>query len=215
MRKKKELNMNTRSNNIDELAKALALAQKALSNPKKDAKNPFYKSNYLTLPIVLEVARDILPEYGLSFSQPIEIISDKPYLTTIIMHQSGQWMKSIAPIVCKDPNDPQKFGSSLTYLRRYSLQSMLGIVGNDEDDDANKGSNKQINDNEIIRQFLEKWGNEFGKESLIQFVKDRADLLNVKERPIVKMYTSNEIGFKKDFDSWLAKKSLEVESEDR
>jgi len=205
--------MQNRSNNIEQLAKALALAQKAMSNPKKGSKNPFFKSNYLNLPTVLELARDILPEYGLSFSQLIEVIGEKPYLTTVLMHQSGQWIKSIAPIICKDPNDPQKFGSSLTYMRRYSLQSMIGIVGNDEDDDGNRGSNKNTNDNELIKGFLDQWSKEFGKNSLIEFIKERAEFLNTKERPIVKMYISNEAGFKKDFESWLAKKNEDIQDE--
>ena len=205
--------MQTRSNNIDELATALALAQRALSNPKKDAKNPFFKSNYLTLSLVLELARDILPEYGLSFTQPLEIIGDKPYLATMLMHTSGQWIKSYAPVISKDPNDPQKFGSAITYLRRYSLQSLLGIVGDDEDDDANRAANKHVSDNEMIKQFLDKWGQEYGRDSLISFIKDRAELLKVKERPIVRMYTTNEAGFKRDFDSWLAKKSTDADYE--
>ena len=206
--------MQNRSNNIDQIAKALAMAQKAINNPKKDSKNPFFKSSYLSLSVVLDVLRDILPEFGLSFSQPIEIIGDKPCLATIIMHQSGQWIRSIAPIVCKDPNDPQKFGSAITYLRRYSLQSMIGIVGSDEDDDGNGASNKNVSDDDMLKDFLAKWGTELGRDALIEFIKERAELLKIKERPIVKMYSSNEAGFKKDFNAWVAKKSMEADNEE-
>lgn len=127
------------SDQINELAAALSAAQKEISNPLKEAKNPFFKSVYADLPAVLNVIRDVLPNHGLSFSQTIEIHSDKVFLATLLMHKSGQWIKSYAPILCKDPNDPQKFGSSLTYFRRYALQAIVGIVG-DDDDDGNKAN---------------------------------------------------------------------------
>ena len=37
-------------------------------------------------------------------------------------------------------SDPQKFGSSVTYFRRYSCQSILSLQA--EDDDGNKASQK-------------------------------------------------------------------------
>ena len=47
--------------------------------------------------------------------------------------------------------DPQKIGSAITYYRRYTLQSLLGIQA--EDDDANKASGKET------KKEPEKWLN--------------------------------------------------------
>jgi hypothetical protein len=42
-------------------------------------------------------------------------------------------------MACKDMNNPQSWGSSITYSRRYCLSSIVGIAP-DEDDDGNKAS---------------------------------------------------------------------------
>ena len=58
-------------------------------------------------------------------------------LITRILHKNGEFVEDEGvPIRSKDPNDPQKIGSAITYARRYGLQSILGMVGV-EDDDAN------------------------------------------------------------------------------
>jgi hypothetical protein len=54
-------------------------------------------------------------------------------LDTRLAHSSGQWIQSEWP-VCKFPSAPQQIGSALTYARRYSLFSIVGISGDDDDD---------------------------------------------------------------------------------
>jgi len=143
------------SEKINELTAALCAAQMEMTNPKKDCKNPYFKNEYAGLGSILDSCRKTFPKNGLAFTQPITMISDKPYLITTIMHTSGQWINSVAPILCKDPNDPQKMGSAITYMRRYALQALIGVTGDDDDDaqqaitPAKEPEKKKINEDQI------------------------------------------------------------------
>ena len=55
-----------------------------------------------------------------------------------MLHESGEYISSLTPIITANHNDPQKHGSGLSYARRYSLQSICNIGA--EDDDANKAT---------------------------------------------------------------------------
>jgi hypothetical protein len=55
------------------------------------------------------------------------------------MHVSGQWVKS-SILLNPVKNDPQQMGSAITYMRRFSLMSALGIVGINDDDDGASAS---------------------------------------------------------------------------
>jgi len=219
----------TRSEQINELATALAAAQKEISNPKKEASNPFYKSTYSDLPSVLNVVRDVFPSYGLSFVQPLEIVGDKIYLVTMLMHTSGQWLKSYAPIPCKDPNDPQKFGSSITYFRRYALQAMVGIVGDDDDDDGQKANTPTKNGNvktapvapldpAVLEEFLQQWTCEGYEETdLTAYIKRRSDGLRMSQTKLLETIAKakNPNDFKMDFEKWLVKKNNLKQGEEK
>lgn len=120
------------SNTIAELAKALVLFHVKVDTIKKDAKNPFFKSTYASLPNILEGINEPLIESGLSVAQ---FPSGENGLTSILLHESGEWISAeyqMRPV--KD--DPQGRGSCITYQRRYALASILGL-NIDEDDDAN------------------------------------------------------------------------------
>lgn len=121
------------SEQINELAVALNKAQAEFMVAKKDAKNPFFKSKYATLNAVYEAVAEALLKNGLSVIQPI--VGDA--VETTLIHTSGQFITSSCPIVCAKQNDPQAMGSAITYARRYSLASLLGVM-TDEDDDGEK-----------------------------------------------------------------------------
>ncbi len=104
----------------------------------KSADNPFFKSKYVELKTVLNEAKRVCLDNNFVFYQYPEVINDKPVLTTILRHASGEEIKGTVPIVAKDATDPQKIGGGLTYMRRYSLTAMLGIE--EEDDDGNAGA---------------------------------------------------------------------------
>ena len=131
-----------RSEQINELAKALCQAQGEYRPAKKDANNPFFKSSYATLSSVFEVIKEPFLKYKLTVTQPTFI--KKPdtvndvnvvVLETTIMHESGQWISSHYPVISKD-NSPQAMGSAMSYAKRYSLAAIAGVY-TDEDDDGN------------------------------------------------------------------------------
>lgn len=130
------LEIKLQSDDVSELAKALVEVQKIVGNAEKDAKNPFFKSNYATLKSVLEATRQPLADNGLAITQTM--LEDK--LVTVLMHTSGQWIRSILNLNPIKANDPQSMGSAITYARRYALAAIVNIT--QEDDDGNAGSDK-------------------------------------------------------------------------
>jgi len=121
---------------INELAAALSKAQGEMQAAIKDKINPFFKSSYADLGSVWDAARPVLSKYGLCVIQTTEIIADgsKIILVTTLAHTSGQWVKSYLPLN-PSKNDSQGIGAAITYLRRYSLSAIVGVVC-DEDDDG-------------------------------------------------------------------------------
>lgn len=128
----------------DTLCTALLKAQTVMMGAKKDGTNPFFKSKYTTLNSVWEAAKDPLHENGLSLLQPIDIVGGQAVVKTIILHISGERIESNCPIVCAKQNDPQALGSAITYARRYSLASIMGIM-TEQDDDAEKAMARNNN----------------------------------------------------------------------
>lgn len=113
---------------------ALAKAQAEIENPTKDATNPHFRSKYATLDAGLNIVRACLSKHGISVTQPTRVEDGILMLETRLACQ-GQWIASEYP-VCAFPVKQQEMGSALTYSRRYSLFSLVGIAG-EEDDDAN------------------------------------------------------------------------------
>lgn len=125
-----------RSDQITELFKALQLFHSKVGKIKKDAANPFFKSNYASLSNILDSIEQPLQEAGLIFTQLPE---GESCLNTILAHaESGQFISST---YCIKPvkNDPQALGSAITYGRRYALGAILGL-NIEEDDDGNAAS---------------------------------------------------------------------------
>jgi hypothetical protein len=135
-----------KSSEINELAAALVAAQAEFSAVPKGSANPFFKSKYAALPDVVQHTSPVLARHGLAVSQFIESGSDPngsvyDGLTTYVIHKSGQFIAHTMRLhLIKD--DPQGQGSAVTYARRYSYMSALGLVA-DDDDDGNSASKPQ------------------------------------------------------------------------
>lgn len=128
-----------KSESIAALAKALAAFQAEVKDPKKDEKNPFFKSKYVALDGLTAAVRPVLAKHGLSYMQLPSGDGQTVSITTILLHESGEFIES-EPFTMKPVKaDPQSIGSACTYARRYSLQSVLGVAW-EEDDDANNAS---------------------------------------------------------------------------
>ena len=124
----------TKSEQINELAAALAKAKTSFGEIKKTAENPFYHSKYAPLDGVIAATDAALSANGLAVTQ----LPENEGLTTLLLHTSGQYISSLYPIrPVKD--DPQGLGSAITYARRYALSAILGVAS-EPDDDANAAS---------------------------------------------------------------------------
>lgn len=137
-----------KSEQINELAKALSNAQSEIEGAVKDAANSFFKSKYADLASVMDAIRKPFAKNGLSYVQSTRIeATGAVVLETILMHTSGQWTLGEYPVQGKD-NTPQAIGSAMTYARRYSLSAMTGVAQIDDDAEAAMGrqdySNKSI-----------------------------------------------------------------------
>lgn len=119
---------------INELAAALAKAQAAVQPAAKDGKNLHFRSAYSTLSSVWDACREPLTSNGIAVVQlPVDGDPERCTVQTTLMHSSGQWVSSTASVrVAK--NDPQGYGSALTYLKRYMLASAVGVAPGDDDD---------------------------------------------------------------------------------
>jgi len=116
------------SESITELSKALCKCQSDLKPVTKKAVNPFYGSKYADLSTVIEAVRRPLSDNGLSVVQfPVS-----NGVTTILLHTSGEWMRGFCPMPSLKEG-PQARGSSISYARRYSLMSVLGLPADDDD----------------------------------------------------------------------------------
>ena len=113
--------------------KKLFEAKKEIGKISKDSKNPFFKSKYFDINSLLEHVEPILQKHDLLLLQPIV---DNHQQTVIVDIETGE--KEISQIELSDIKDPQKKGSEITYFRRYTAQSLLGLQA--QDDDANLAS---------------------------------------------------------------------------
>jgi len=127
---------------MKELYKALAAFQQEVPNIYKNAKGYNYK--FADLGEINEIIKPLLKKNGLGYAQPLSGTGVK----TIIFHvESGESIESTVEVPqgvkLNGMNDFQVLGSAITYLRRYSLSSMLGLI-TDEDADAAGEQVKQV-----------------------------------------------------------------------
>jgi len=129
------------SEQINELAAALAKAQGEMSGAVKDATNPFFKSSYADLASVIEASRSALSKHGLAVIQSPSAEGTTVSLDTLLVHSSGQWVRGTMTMTAKD-DSPQALGSCVSYAKRYALQAFVGVASVDDDGEAAQGRSK-------------------------------------------------------------------------
>lgn len=123
-----------RSEEINELAAALAKAQGEIQNVAKDKEGYGYK--YADLAAVLDIARPVLSKHGIALIQTAGYADQCVSVTTMLAHQSGQWVSATITMPLqtgKGLSHAQAIGSVITYARRYLLAAMVGIAQEDND----------------------------------------------------------------------------------
>lgn len=109
--------------------------QQEIGAISKDANNPFYKSKYFDINSLIKQLQPLLKKYRLLLTQPVR----EGAVWTIITCVDTDASKP-SSLDLPDIQDPQKLGSCITYYRRYTLGSLLGLQA--EDDDGNAASGK-------------------------------------------------------------------------
>jgi hypothetical protein len=128
-----------KSDTIGKLAAALSKAQSQMEPAKKDTKGNFGK--FADLGEVIDTIRRVSTPNGLSFSQfPVGDAAGVG-VSTILMHESGEWLSDTIYLPATEEmgkrNGAQAAGGNITYLRRYALASVFGVYA-DEDTDGNQ-----------------------------------------------------------------------------
>ena len=122
------------------IATALVKAQKAFGPALKSSTNPHFKSRYADLSACVEAVIEGLNEAGIALIQRTSEDLTGVTVETVFVHESGEMLECGKLHVPASKQDPQGYGSALTYARRYSLMAACGIAP--EDDDGNAGSRR-------------------------------------------------------------------------
>lgn len=134
-----------KSESIVKIAPALLAAQKAITFAAKDAQNAHLKNTYADLSSVIEAIKPALNTQGIMFVQTgTESDDGKLHLTTSLIHDSGEFIEDTL-VMPLPKQDPQGYGSAMTYARRYALAAITGLYQDDDDGNAGSGigANKQ------------------------------------------------------------------------
>jgi len=125
------------------IAEALAKAHLEIDNPELDGVNPHFKSRFSTLAAVLNAVRKPLAKQGIALMQSVSFLEGRIGVTTSLHHASGEWMRETMAFPIPGNSNVQQAGSTVTYLRRYSLISLCAIVGDPDADDDGDGDRKE------------------------------------------------------------------------
>ncbi|MBW2998673.1 ERF family protein [Candidatus Woesearchaeota archaeon] len=140
MEEKQVINMQ-QSEEIGELCKAILALQKDETSMKADGSNPHFNSKYSTLSNVFDTIKKFVSKHDLVTLQQIIIENDKSFLCTKLVHApSGQWISSMMRLT-PERNSLQGLGSAISYARRYSLVTILGL--STSDDDGNEATKEE------------------------------------------------------------------------
>ena len=169
------------------MSKQLTLSQKLFNLQQeigaisKDANNPFYKSKYFDINSLIKQLQPLLKKHKLLLTQPVLGDSVETKITCIDSEQSV-----ISNLQLPQITDPQKLGSCITYFRRYTLASLLGLQA--EDDDGNAASGKV---SEVEKKWLNTNTPEYSKA--IEYLQGGGSLDNIKLKYKVSKKVQDEL----------------------
>lgn len=126
------------------LYEKLLEVQKEIKPIVKDSINPHFKNKFFNINTLLEEVKPILNKHKLLLSQPLTHVDGKPAIgTTITDTESKESVRDV--ITLPECADAQKYGSAITYFRRYALQSLLALEAEDDDGEGSKNIKKADN----------------------------------------------------------------------
>ena len=152
--------------------------QQEIGGISKLESNPFYNSKYFDINSLIKQLNPLLLKHKLLLLQPIE---DNKVVTKIICVESNSDVSSFLTIPAV--SDPQKLGGAITYLRRYTLASLLGLQA--EDDDANLASGLNKNKpTKVIPMNKPKW-NDAHFDKTVKQVQDGETTIELIQKAVV------------------------------
>ena len=145
--------------------------QQMVSAVEKDSTNPFLKNKYADVNQFLATIKPVLSEVGLILLQPLTMVEGKQAIKTIIADpETGESIEETITLI--EDTNPQKFGSVVSYFRRYAMQSILSLETTD-DDDGNAGSGTVAKASPASKKSCEKCKKEFiPKPSFAKYCND-------------------------------------------
>ena len=153
--------------------------QQEIGTISKDANNPFYKSKYFDINSLIKQLQPLLKKHRLLLLQPIE--EDMVISKLICIDGSGG---VISGLKLPEINDPQKLGSCITYYRRYTLSSLLGLQAEDDDGNTASGVTQE-------KKWLNQNTPEFSKA--IEYLKGGGDISAMKSKYKISTKVENEL----------------------
>lgn len=141
----------SQSANVSELMTALAKAQGEIEDIERDRtvtvqprQGSSYSFKYATLSAVIRGIKKALSDNGIARTQVMTFeTNDRLYYLTTSLHYKNQFISSVTPLIVGDVGGNQQLGSALTYMRRYALAALVGVVA-DEDDDGNAADGNEV-----------------------------------------------------------------------
>lgn len=122
------------------LSQKLLEIQKEIKPIEKDSVNPHFKNSYFDINTLLAKVKPILNKHGVVLSQPLGNLEGRITLQTSLHDTESK--ETVTHITfLPECADAQKYGSAISYFRRYSLVSLLALEG--EDDDGNTAKPKE------------------------------------------------------------------------
>ncbi len=125
------------------IASALVSAQKAFGPALKTSTNPHFKNRYADLAACVDAVMSALNDNGVALLQTCHECASGVMVETVFLHESGESWAAGKLHVPAAKNDPQGYGSALTYARRYSLMAACGIAPEDDDGNAAQHAHRQ------------------------------------------------------------------------
>jgi len=182
----------TKETKVDDIYSALFAVQTSVDVVKKTADNPFFKSKYADLPAVWDVVKDALAANNILIYHKTDTKDGVDYLNTFARHiPSGTEITSNVQLHLQKPTS-QEYGSCVTYMRRYAISSMLGLI-TDKDDDGNDASQPKAKVVDKPKEVKKLTPGEQETASKLTTIKEA--LLNAKDVKMIDLIWNNHTDF--------------------
>lgn len=226
------------SDQINEIAAALAAAQGEIESAIKDSDNPYFNSKYADLAAVWKACRKQLSRHGLAISQTTKKVGGEILLITKMIHKSGQWLRGEMPLDLpkddvietdkygkpKKRNKMQAVASAVTYTRRIGVSAIAGVAPDDDSDDDGESCNLPIKkeekkkaiepepiDEKELNKFIKDHRLDDSSSSIYAYLMEIAGKRKMSYQTMIEYCFRNKDGFFKAFKEYQAEKSKKVQ----